>query len=79
MHGYSPLAGSLNLATEPPLSQAITERHYVGGRDVNVPPSVVHAFARRHARASVIEIAEFDHTCCWLQRWPHNGPFVLPL
>jgi hypothetical protein len=66
LHGYSPLAGSLNPATEPPLSAAITEQHYVGGRDLNVPPSVVRAFARRHPRANVIEIAGFDHICCWL-------------
>jgi pimeloyl-ACP methyl ester carboxylesterase len=70
LHGYSPLAGSLNPAAALPLSPAIAERHYVGGRDANVPPSVVRAFARRHPRASVIEIAEFDHTCCWLERWP---------
>jgi hypothetical protein len=70
LHGHSPLAGSLNPATAPSLALAIAERHYVGGRDVNVPPSVVRAFARRHPRASVIEIAEFDHTCCWFERWP---------
>ena len=70
LHGYSPLAGSLNPAAEPPLSAGITERHYLGGRDLNVPPSVVRAFARRHPRAIVTEVAEFDHTCCWLERWP---------
>jgi dienelactone hydrolase len=70
VHGYSPLAGSLNPAAAPSLPMAIAERHYAGGRDMNVPPAVVRAFARRHPRASVIEIAEFDHTCCWLARWP---------
>ncbi|GGY33311.1 alpha/beta fold hydrolase [Pseudoduganella albidiflava] len=70
LHGYSPLAGSLDPAALPPLRPAITERHYVGGRDANVPPSVVRSFARRHPRASVIEIAAFDHVCCWLERWP---------
>jgi pimeloyl-ACP methyl ester carboxylesterase len=70
LHGYSPLAGSLNPAAAAPLSPAVAELHYVGGRDANVPPSVVRAFARRHSGTSVIEIAEFDHTCCWLERWP---------
>jgi pimeloyl-ACP methyl ester carboxylesterase len=70
LHGYSALAGSLNPAAAPSLLPAITERHYLGGRDAKVPPSVVRAFARRHTGASVVEIAEFDHTCCWLERWP---------
>ncbi|WBS01499.1 hypothetical protein OU994_24995 [Pseudoduganella sp. SL102] len=70
IHGYSPLAGSLDPAVLSALPPAITERHYVGGRDANVPPSVAHSFARRHPRASVIEIAAFDHVCCWLERWP---------
>lgn len=70
LHGYSPLAGSLNPAMAPPLSPGIAERHFVGGSDTNVPPSVVRAFARRHPGASVIEIAGFDHNCCWLEHWP---------
>ena len=70
LHAYSPLAGSLNPAAQAPLSPAIAEWHYVGGRDTNVPPAVVRAFARRHPRARVIEIADFDHTCCWIARWP---------
>lgn len=69
-HGYSALAGSLNPAALPALPPAIAEHHYVGGRDTNVPPAVVRSFARRHPRASVTEIAAFDHVCCWLERWP---------
>lgn len=70
LHGYSRLAGSLNPATELALSPAIDQQHYVGGRDRNVSPAVVRAFARRHPGAKVFEIAHFDHTCCWLERWP---------
>ena len=70
LHDYSPLSGSLNPASAPPLAPAIDQRHYVGGRDDNVPPSVVKSFARRHPGARVIEIAEFDHVCCWIERWP---------
>lgn len=70
LHGYSPLAGSLNPAAAPSLPTAIVQRHYVGERDVNVPPSVVRSFARRHPTASVIEIGGFDHVCCWVERWP---------
>ncbi|MES2260127.1 MAG: hypothetical protein V4724_16525 [Pseudomonadota bacterium] len=70
IHGYSALAGSLNPATAPSLALSVAERHYVGARDANVPPSVVRSFARRHPRASVIEIAGFDHVCCWIEHWP---------
>ncbi|HEY8622943.1 MAG TPA: hypothetical protein VIM74_03685, partial [Casimicrobiaceae bacterium] len=70
IHGYSPLAGSLNPTLMPPLPPTIAQLHYVGGRDRNVPPSVVQSFARRHAEARVIELADFDHECCWIERWP---------
>ncbi len=70
LHGYSALAGSLDPAAAPTLPPAIAERHYVGERDTNVPPAVLRAFARRHPRAGVIEIARFDHVCCWVARWP---------
>jgi len=55
---------------EPALAPAIEELHCVGGRDDNVPPPVVQSFARRHPGARVIEIADFDHLCCWIERWP---------
>ncbi len=70
LHQYSPLSGSLNPAMQPALPQAIDQRHYAGQRDANVPPSVLHSFARRHPGARVIEIAGFDHRCCWIERWP---------
>jgi hypothetical protein len=70
IHGYSPLSGSLNPAREPPLPSRIEQRHLYGGRDMNVTPEVVLAFARRHPGAHTVEIAEFDHECCWIERWP---------
>lgn len=70
IHGYSPLAGSLNPALMTPLPSTIGQLHYVGGRDRNVPPPVVQSFARRHPEARVIELADFDHECCWIERWP---------
>jgi pimeloyl-ACP methyl ester carboxylesterase len=69
IHQFSPLEGSLNPATQPDLPSTVAQRHYVGGRDENVPPSVVRSFAARHRSAAVIEIADFDHTCCWVERW----------
>ena len=70
LHGYSPMTGSLNPAREPPLPPAIRQVHYVGGRDLNVPPSVARMFRIRHPDALVVEFADFDHRCCWVERWP---------
>lgn len=70
IHGYSPLAGSLDPAREPPLPSRIVQRHLYGGRDANVTPEVVLGFARRHPDAHTVEIAEFDHACCWIEHWP---------
>jgi len=70
IHGYSTMEGSLNPATLPQLSFAIVQVNYFGGRDQNVPPSVIRSFARSHPEAKEVEIAEFDHICCWIKRWP---------
>ena len=70
LHGYSPLAGSLDPAREPPLPSTIREIHLVGGRDDNVPPSIAIAFQARHPGARIVDIPPFDHRCCWIERWP---------
>ena len=70
IHGFSVLEGSLNPALQPNLPPTIIQLHYVGGRDQNVPPSVVRSFARHHLEADVIEVADFEHGCCWVKRWP---------
>jgi len=70
LHGYSALVGSLNPALQPALPRAVTQIHYAGGRDDNVPPAVVTSFARQHPAARVVVIDEFDHRCCWVERWP---------
>jgi pimeloyl-ACP methyl ester carboxylesterase len=69
-HGYSAMAGSLNPSLLPQLATATVQVNYFGGRDQNVPPSVVRSFALRHPEAKAIEIPEFDHVCCWIERWP---------
>jgi pimeloyl-ACP methyl ester carboxylesterase len=70
VHGYTRMAGSLNPAWQPPLPRAVREVHYVGGRDENVPPSLALAFRARHPQATIVELPQFDHRCCWVERWP---------
>ncbi len=76
LHGYSPLRGSLNPALQPALPPAITQLHYVGSRDSNVPPAIAASFARRHPQARIVVVDDFDHRCCWVDRWPQllDGP-----
>ena len=70
LHAYTRLEGSLNPALQPPLPQAVRELHFAGGRDTNVPPSIAAHFQLHHPAARVVELPQFDHRCCWLERWP---------
>jgi hypothetical protein len=70
LHAYSALTGSLDPAREPPLSKSIVHIAYVGGRDTNVPPSIVRSFAASHPDTKIVELAAFDHACCWIEGWP---------
>ena len=76
MHGAQPLTGSLNPLNAMPLPARIRQRHLYGGKDRQVPPdSALAAFAKDpNAHRQVIE--DFDHRCCWAERWPELG--VLP-
>jgi hypothetical protein len=63
------LAGSLNPVARTPLSSAIEQRHYIGGRDRVVEPTITErSTAGWHAETIVVE--EYDHVCCWEQTWP---------
>jgi len=62
-----PLSGSLDPARLGPLPTGIVQRHYAGGRDRVVPPALL---ARAPiAPGSLRVVAEFDHACCWRERW----------
>lgn len=69
LHGYTPLDGSLDPARLPRLDPAIRQLHYAGGRDANVPSAIIESFAARQG-VRAIEVPEFDHVCCWVERWP---------
>jgi hypothetical protein len=69
LHGYSPLTGSLNPATRPPLPEHIFQRHYIGERDVNVPPYILRKMIASRSGMVINEVAGFDHACCWSRLW----------
>ncbi len=66
-HGYSRLEGSLNPAHWP--NSEFLEFHYLGGKDKVIPPSIFRSELQKRPKARVIIIPEFNHVCCWEQRW----------
>lgn len=70
LHGYSPLAGSLNPASRSPLPTAIHQFHFAGAADEQVPPRIIEPVADRQDNSVYFIYPQFDHTCCWLEVWP---------
>jgi hypothetical protein len=70
LHGYSPLAASLNPMTEPPLPDDVSQLHLAGGLDWKVPPAQIESALRVEADAELAVLPGFDHHCCWESIWP---------
>ncbi|MBK7665486.1 MAG: alpha/beta hydrolase [Sterolibacteriaceae bacterium] len=69
LHGYSPLAGSLDPLERVRRTPPPREFHLLGSRDANVPPALAARYAARFPEASLIELEGFDHHCCWEAQW----------
>jgi len=69
-HGYLPLGGSLDPASQPPLDSAIRQWHLLGDRDSNVPAQVSHRYLDSISPDHIWRYAGFDHVCCWAEQWP---------
>jgi pimeloyl-ACP methyl ester carboxylesterase len=69
-HGYTPLDGSSNPAGRTPLASRVERVHLAGGRDDKVPAWLIGAAAARDPGATLIELPEHDHRCCWAEQWP---------
>jgi pimeloyl-ACP methyl ester carboxylesterase len=71
--GLAPLTGSLDPVAVAGRLAAVPQVHFVGGRDRVVGADVVRAYVARLPspnRAVVVEIADYDHRCCWADNWP---------
>lgn len=71
--GLAPLAGSLDPASFAGPLAAVPQVHFVGPRDGVAGPDVVRAYLARLPqpnRAAIVEVAGYDHQCCWLDAWP---------
>jgi pimeloyl-ACP methyl ester carboxylesterase len=70
--GLAPLAGSLDPAAFAVRLAAVPQVHFAGGRDRVVGADVVRAYIARLPtphRAALVEIADYDHRCCWAEAW----------
>jgi pimeloyl-ACP methyl ester carboxylesterase len=69
----SPLSDSLNPADEWIYLQHLPQLHYVGGKDQVIGEYVARSYAAHfpsNLTLSIVIIPEFDHHCCWLEKWP---------
>ncbi|MEW6329984.1 MAG: alpha/beta hydrolase [Pseudomonadota bacterium] len=76
MQGLPALAESLNPADEWRALQALPQRHFVGGRDNTVGRRVTESYLARFPpdrRPEVVTLPDFDHVCCWVERWDSIG------
>ncbi len=66
---FLPLAGSINPAMSRQ-DHPWPEIHFQGQRDLIVPPSTTERYFERYPAARREQVDEFDHVCCWVERWP---------
>ncbi len=69
-HGYTRLVGSINPATQRALPITIRQLHLVGGLDVNTPVSLARDWIQKQPAATLWQIPENTHICCWNNNWP---------
>ena len=69
LHGYTPLARSLNEKNFPKIPDKVKQYHFVGMQDSNVPPSITRSVASLQRNVRVIEQAGYTHECCWPENW----------
>ncbi len=70
IHGYSPLAGSLDPAARLPLNPNIIQLHLAGKKDQNIPAHLIQKVVDRQSNAEFLLYENQDHSCCWEELWP---------
>jgi pimeloyl-ACP methyl ester carboxylesterase len=69
-HGYTEVLIARSLPSPFPLRADLTELHVFGARDAITPASLSKAILDAEAHATILELEDVDHTCCWLAEWP---------
>ncbi len=77
-HRYTPLTGSRDPARESSLPPTITQIHWVGGKDTNIPAQ--WAIESSQGTEGLVLLApDAGHVCCWAQTWPDQLRIVQQL
>lgn len=72
-HGLTPLARSIDPATDAARLSRLPQVHFVGGEDRIVAAPIARGFVARMAAdapATIAVIPGQDHGCCWARAWP---------
>lgn len=73
IHGDTPLNGSRSPADVANDVSHISQTHVTGEKDELMPSLVAKSYLNKVAdktHITVIDIADADHTCCWVNKWP---------
>ncbi len=70
LHGYTPLYGSANPATQKPLNSSIKQLHLMARNDKKIPPELVLEWIKKQKNSRYFIFDEFSHSCCWDKIWP---------
>ncbi len=68
LHNYAPLSSSLNPATDFVPCDNLSQHHFAGSTDANVPVAVTRAFTERF-NVPLHILPATDHFCCWTEIW----------
>lgn len=73
LHDTTPLHGSLNPPEFADQLRDVPQLHLSGGRDKNVPYTVLQSYLTRLGDNPAIRaetLPEYNHKCCWPELWP---------
>jgi Lipase (class 3) len=69
-HHFSDLSGSLNPVQMVALDKHITQLHFQGGQDQNIPPGIISRFVAHQPDAHFKIYPELGHRYGWEEKWP---------
>jgi hypothetical protein len=76
LHGYIPLYGSINPATQPALTSHVKQLHLMGNKDKKIPPSIVLDWVQNQENTEYFVFDDFNHRCCWPDIWPQTLQYL---
>lgn len=71
-HQITPLRGSLNPANDIDRLSRVPQWHFVGEKDLIIPPAMIQQFSNRfpsEAMPHLIVVSGYNHHCCWADHW----------